>query len=179
MTADQGRAEAEVKIRTTRQAWMQPFVFGGIWLVFAIGWVTIDQPFFAVCWLVLGCASIVKAVKLRTMGVDLTPESANVRGVRRRCIPWKDVQAVVHHRRQGTWGVRLVLESGKPVRLPAPHHMVWLRRCPVRAGLPPHRSMVARAPRRVLATTGPMSPRPQAQEKSPQSPGTAPRRPSL
>ena len=120
MTADQGRAEAEVKIRTTRQAWMQQFVFGGIWLVFAIGWVTIDRPFFAVCWLVLGCASIVKAVKLRTMGVDLTPESANVRGVRRRCIPWKDVLAVVHHRRQGTWGVRLVLESGKPVRLPAP-----------------------------------------------------------
>jgi len=46
MTADQGRAEADVKIRTTRQAWMQPIVFGGIWLVFAIGWVTIDRPFF-------------------------------------------------------------------------------------------------------------------------------------
>ncbi|NMM23824.1 MAG: hypothetical protein HHJ11_10045 [Phycicoccus sp.] len=62
MTADQGTAEADVKIRTTRQAWMQPIVFAGIWLVFAIGWVTIDRRFFAVCWLVLGCASIVKAV---------------------------------------------------------------------------------------------------------------------
>jgi hypothetical protein len=120
MTADQGRAEAEVKIRTTRQAWMQPFVFGGIWLVFAIFWATTDRRFFALSWLTLGCVSIVQALWFRTMGVDLTPDSANVRGVRRRCIPWNDVQAVVHHRRQGTWGVRLILKSGKPVRLPAP-----------------------------------------------------------
>ena len=120
MTADQGMAEADVKIRTARHSWMHLFVFGGIWLVFAIFWATTDRHFFALSWLVLGCASIVKALSLRTMGVDLMPESANVRGVRGRSVSWKDVQAVVRHRRQGTWGVRLILESGKPVRLPAP-----------------------------------------------------------
>jgi hypothetical protein len=69
MTADQGRAEAEVKIRTTRQAWMQSFVFGGIWLVFAIFWATTDRHVFALSWLTLGCASIVQALWLRTMGI--------------------------------------------------------------------------------------------------------------
>jgi hypothetical protein len=120
MTADQGMAEADVKIRAARHSWMQPFVFGGIWLVFAIFWATTDRHWLALSWLALGSASIAQALWLRIMGVDLTPESANVRGVRRRCVPWENVQAVVHHRRHGTWGVRLILESGKPVRLPAP-----------------------------------------------------------
>jgi hypothetical protein len=120
MTAEHDVPEGYVKIRTTRHAWVQTLVFGGIWLAFAIGWAGIGRPFFALCWLVLGCASIGKAFWVRTMGVDLTPESANVRGVRRRSVPWKDVQALVHHRGQGTWVVRLILESGKPVMLPAP-----------------------------------------------------------
>lgn len=59
----------------------------------------------------------------RTLGVDLTRESANLHGSRRRSVPWQEVQAVVRYGRGGSTGVRLILEHGKPVTLRAPTTM--------------------------------------------------------
>lgn len=59
----------------------------------------------------------------RTLGVDLTRESANLHGSRRQSVPWQEVQAVVRYGRGGSTGVRLILEHGKPVTLRAPTTM--------------------------------------------------------
>ena len=57
----------------------------------------------------------------RKSGVELTPESVVVRRLRRRRIAWSHVQAVVRHKSSGgTSAVRLLLQNGKPVKLPAP-----------------------------------------------------------
>jgi hypothetical protein len=57
--------------------------------------------------------------------VDLTRESAVVRGIgRRRVHPWGDVQAVVRHdHRYGESVVQLVLEGGQKVTLPYPRSL--------------------------------------------------------
>jgi hypothetical protein len=120
MTIDRGGASPVVSIRVPGRVWVGPLAYGGVWLLFAVLWSMIDQPFFALSWLTLGCVMVVTALWSRTFGVDLTRGCAIVRGFRRRVVPWHEVQAVVHHRRQGAWGVRLILESGKPVMLRAP-----------------------------------------------------------
>ena len=73
--------------------------------------------------LVAGCLWVVGGSWIRTLGVDLTPESAIVRGVRRRSVSWPEVQAVV--RVKGGWCVQLILESGEAVTLRAPTLSVW------------------------------------------------------
>lgn len=125
MTLKQGAAEAEVKIRTSRVYWMLGFGYGLFWLVLAIGMAWLGS-LIAVAWLAFGVANVAKALWLRTVGVDLTPGSAILRGRRPRSVPWQEVQAVVHHRRRR-----------------------------VRAGLPPDWPVVARAPGRVLAPSAP------------------------
>jgi hypothetical protein len=114
------RGGAAVSIRVACRVWVPPLVYGGGALLLAVLWSTLDQSFFALCWLAVACVGVVEALWLRTFGTDLTSESAINRGLRRRVIPWQEVQAVVHHRRLGTWGVRLILENGKPVTLRAP-----------------------------------------------------------
>jgi len=98
-----------------------------LWFAFAAtqylvppGRVAPGWSWFAVGDLAVGCLSVGQALWIRTLGVDLTPESANVRSFRRRNIPWQDVQAVLQYQRHGAWSVRLILESGKPVTLQAP-----------------------------------------------------------
>src|SRR5665647_2835884 len=73
--------------------------------------------------LVAGCLWVVGGLWIRTLGVDLTPESAIVRGVRRRSVSWPEVQAVV--RVKGGWCVQLILESGEAVTLRPPTLSVW------------------------------------------------------
>ena len=109
-----------VKIRTMRIYWMWPLVIAGFCFVFAAGYVALGWSWLAACWLTTGGLGVGTGLWIRTRGVDLTPESAIVRSFRRRNIPWQDVQAVVQYQRHDAWGVRFILESGKPVTLRVP-----------------------------------------------------------
>lgn len=90
------------------------------WLVLAIIQLLLRQPVLGVLWLILACAWLHQGIWVRKVGVDLTPEFADLRGIRRRQVAWGDVQAVVKHTRLGTWDVRLILVSGKTEDLRAP-----------------------------------------------------------
>jgi hypothetical protein len=119
LTVEQSQAQAAFKMRNPRRNWL----FGpGAELIVMLAaldvWMGDRRD--ALGMLAYGCYFAVLALMIRSFGVDLMPESAIVRGLRRRKVPWQDVQAVVQHRSFGTWGVRLILESGKPVMLRAP-----------------------------------------------------------
>ena len=116
-----------VKIRMPRSSWMWLLVMAGFCFVFAAvgyllppGRVTSGWSWFAVGWLASGCLEGGTGLWIRTRGVDLTPESAIIRSFRRRNIPWQNVQAVLQYQRHDDWGVRLILESDKPVTLRVP-----------------------------------------------------------
>ena len=123
MTIEPDLAAADTKIRTPRYAWvlmsaaLQFAVATFFWVIPAGFW---PGSWFAWFWLMFGCLSVAEALWLRTLGVDLTHESAILRGFRRRTVPWHEVQAVVRKRRFDTWVVQLIPESGKPVTLRAP-----------------------------------------------------------
>jgi hypothetical protein len=122
MTIERGAATAfdVVKIRTSRYALIQPFVMTGLFLMIA----TFDGIGFelglARVGLVMVGAVGATALWNLTLGVDLTPETVNLRGFRRRSISWEQVQAVIRHEELGQRTVRLILENGKTVRLRAP-----------------------------------------------------------
>jgi hypothetical protein len=128
MNAEQGVADTGGTIRTSRGYWVCFIVLGVISLALSAGdlWLATRptfaaQPTFAVVKLATGCLWILAGLLIRSFGVELTPGSAMVRGLRRRSVPWSQVQAVVQHRgRDGTWCVQLILESGRPVTLKAP-----------------------------------------------------------
>ena len=69
---------------------------------------------------VIGCVFVAEALWIRTFGVDLTREAANIRGLRRWSIPWRHVQAVLRHQQLGAMRVSLILENGMRVTLKAP-----------------------------------------------------------
>lgn len=119
-TTGEQHDEGVVKIRTPRIYWMWPLVIAGFCFVFAAGQVALGWSWLAACWLATGGLGVGTGLWIRTRGVDLTPESVIVHSVRRRNIPWQDVQAVVQYQRHDAWGVRLILESGKPVTLRVP-----------------------------------------------------------
>ncbi len=120
MTIEPGAAQANVTIPTSGCDWVWIAAFGGSMFASGAPDLWFGQRWPALGRLVLGSVMVAEGLWIRTFGVDLRPQSANVRGLRRRSIPWQDVQAVIHHSRQGTWGVRLILERGKPVTLRAP-----------------------------------------------------------
>ena len=122
MTLDKdGASEAEVKIRIPRHIWVLRLAMGVCWLAIAAIFLWIDHRVFgALFFLALGGAQVASVLWQRTLGVDLTRESAIVRSRRQRRVPWQEVQAVVRYGRRGARGVRLILESGKPVNLLAP-----------------------------------------------------------
>jgi hypothetical protein len=97
MTVQQGAAEADVSRSALFAVWMPWLVFGGFWLVLAAVEMAAGQPALTLQWVVLGVIVIAEAFWVRTFGVDLTRESAMVRGLRRRSVPWQEVQAVVRH----------------------------------------------------------------------------------
>ena len=125
MTSEQGPSEAVVKIRApARRAWILFLVIGGSYLAIAAlslmgGW---PWSLFILLALPLGCCLTAFALALRTLGVDLTPDFAIVRGFRRRDkVPWLKVQAVVSHlNSNGTSAVWLILENGESVTLRYP-----------------------------------------------------------
>jgi hypothetical protein len=127
MTVEHGAAEADVRIRTPGRQWIWLLVWGGCSLVLAADNATSGRPWIALLQGVTGCAAVGMAWARRGFGIDLTPESAIVRGFRRQAVPWKDVQAVVRHETPKSAVVRLILEDGEPVRLryPASLQMKW------------------------------------------------------
>jgi len=92
MSVERGVTEATVRMRTPRVGWMMLLVAGALWSLGSLipnpdgNW----DPFP----LVLGAVFVGESLWMRTFGIDLTPESANVRGIRRRSVPWSQVQAV-------------------------------------------------------------------------------------
>jgi hypothetical protein len=102
MSIEQGAAEADVIIRVPRRDWVKLFVLGGWFFVLAA---FTDQAAFALFWLALGGAAVARGLFFRRFAVDLTPGSANLRGLSWRSVPWTKVQAVVRHRRRGEWVV--------------------------------------------------------------------------
>jgi hypothetical protein len=119
MTLERGAVDAGVKIRVPRHVWIPQLVMGVAFLVVGAAAVwregSLDGPY----WLILGGLGVAAALWARTLGVVLTGESANLRGFRRRSVPWQEVQAVVRYG-SGSMGVRLILEDGKRVTLRAP-----------------------------------------------------------
>ena len=113
-------AEVYVRMRTSRGVWLPHFLTGCLWLAVGAGDLVSHRPF-ALFWLALGSVSVALGSFRRNFGVDLTPESATVRRVLRRKVAWQEVQAVIHTRSRGRVSVvQLVLETGKPLTLPAP-----------------------------------------------------------
>jgi hypothetical protein len=124
MSVEQGVTEATVRIRTPRLGWMMLLVSGlAILATQALEWVVPrgGDNTSTVLLTVLGSGQVGEAVWMRTFGIDLTPQLANVRGIRRRSVPWSQVQAVLGYRHMGADRVALVLDSGERVvlRMPA------------------------------------------------------------
>ncbi|MHB1489478.1 MAG: hypothetical protein ACYCTH_03135 [Cellulomonas sp.] len=113
-----------VKIRTPRRDVMRELLLGCFWLVLAgASWTTRVQPgppsWSVWAWIAAGGAMLGLGLWLGTLGVDLSPESATVRGLRRQTIPWTDVQEVAFRRRLDAWLVQLITTKGKRVTLRA------------------------------------------------------------
>lgn len=121
MTIEQGAAEADVRIRVWRLPWMLLLLAGGIALLNAAAHVTRGQSWAFL--IVVGCLIVAEALWIRSFGVVLTPELVKVRGIFRRSITWRDVQAVIRFDQLGDRRVALILESGEPVNLRAPRSM--------------------------------------------------------
>jgi hypothetical protein len=110
-----------VKIRTSRYDLILPLVVAGPFCLLAVSDLAGgDQLDFGPVWLAGAAVIVAESLWALTWGVDLTPESANLRGFRRRSIPWQEVQAVLRYERIGSRMVRLIPDNGKPVTLRAP-----------------------------------------------------------
>ena len=131
MAMKQGVGQVVVKIRPSRYTQIQPVVLLTLLTpaAFFNSSAFVDDPLGQALTLGLRCMwALLVAMTLwaMTWGVDLTPESANVRGIRRRSIPWREVQAVLRYEQAGSTSVRLILENGKPATLRAPMRFLGL-----------------------------------------------------
>jgi hypothetical protein len=122
MTVDKGVTGADVKFRAPdRRHWIKYFVYAGMGLGLAAGFLANGRPWLVLLWLALGCGSASIALPQWNSGVDLIPQHAIVRGFRRRNVPWQEVQEVISHTKSnGTSVVGLILENGESVMLRAP-----------------------------------------------------------
>ena len=118
MTIERRVAEADVRMRVWRLPWMMLLLGGGIALLNAAVRFTQGQP--RAFLIFAGCLIVAEGLWIRSFGVVLTPEFVKVRGIFRRSIRWRDVQAVVRFDQLGERRVGLILESGEPVNLRAP-----------------------------------------------------------
>lgn len=119
MSVEHGVAEETVRIRTSPLGWVVLFGCGLYWLTSqALRW---GGPREDIGLIVLGGMLVGESLWMRGFGVDLTPEFANVRGLRRQQVRWDQVQGVQLFRQLGTDRVCLVLENGQVVNLRAPH----------------------------------------------------------
>jgi hypothetical protein len=121
MTVTRDAVEGDVKIRSHPIGWMPILLLSGWMFVQAFeesrgAGVQGPDKFYVI----LGSIMLVEAWWLATFGVDLTPELARIRGLRRRNVPWNDVQAVIPCERFGSRVVQLILENGESVMMRAP-----------------------------------------------------------
>ena len=126
MTIEHATVAARDKIRGHESAasWCFSFLGAGSCAFAAVN-MTQGATWLTRGWLAVGCLYLAMPWVNRTFGVDLTPEFANVRGFRRRAVPWARVQAVVSDKKSnGAVVVRLILENGKRVTLRAPTR-IW------------------------------------------------------
>jgi hypothetical protein len=127
MTTEQGASGGTVTFRTPvpqlapAHAWVMDAVFAVLWLVPSAGALWKGQPGIAATYLVFGCCWGALAWLSWKSGVELTSGSVVVRRLSQRRIAWSQVQGVVRHKTSGNWSsVRLLLQDGKQVKLPAP-----------------------------------------------------------
>jgi hypothetical protein len=128
MSVENGVIEAAVRIRTPRLDWMPMLVAGLVALgMRALELMVLAGPSPGGAWntgqgglLVVSGVFVLESLWIRSFGVDLTPEFANVRGLLRRQVRWDQVQAVQCFSRLGSDRVRLVVENGQVVNLRAP-----------------------------------------------------------
>jgi hypothetical protein len=128
MSIENGVTEAVVRIRTPRRDWMPMLVVGLVFVAMRAlelmvlagaspgGASTTGQNGL----LFLGGVFVLESLLIRSFGVDLTSEFANIRGLLRRHVRWDQVQAVLCFRQWGADRVCLVLEDGQRVNLRAP-----------------------------------------------------------
>jgi hypothetical protein len=116
---DHGAAEAAVKIHNPRRLWAWLFPMAGMTFALAALELEAGYGWLAGFGLFLSCLVVLAPLRMRTVRVDLTPESAILHRVRRRSIPWSQVQAVIQNR-HSEWYVQFILENGESVTLPAP-----------------------------------------------------------
>jgi hypothetical protein len=127
MSVENGVIEAAVRIRTPRLDWMPMLVGGLVFLAMRALELMVPVGSPGGSWLtgyngllVIGGVFVLESLWIRSFGVDLTPEFANVRGLLRRHVRWDQVQAVQCFSRLGSDRVCLVLENGQVVNLRAP-----------------------------------------------------------
>jgi len=121
VTIEQSPVETTVMFRAPRRDRIGWWAVAGLNLVVAALLATGGMTWLALCWLVISCVFAAEALWFGIAVVELTPETASLRGFRRRSIPWQDVQDAVRYRRLGAWTVRLGTESGKPALLRVPN----------------------------------------------------------
>ena len=129
MTIEQstGQAEAVVKVRTPRYALVQPLLSAGLYLLLgASAWARENTREFIPFWMAMASVTVALSLWELTWGVDLTPESVNLRGFCRRSIAWPEVQAVLRYERAGSRTVHLIPKNGRPVRLRGPRSFWWM-----------------------------------------------------
>lgn len=83
-----------------------------------VGW---WRPF----WFAMAAVFVLEALTMRTFGVDLRPDAAVLRGVRRRVIPWSSVTGVEPVQAGPGSYVRLHCSDGRAVALRAPRTFLW------------------------------------------------------
>jgi len=122
MTIQQGTSPAALKIRAPEsRTWILLVLVGGGCVALAALNLTGFPSRPTLGFFALGCCYVPMVWAIRTFGLDLTRESAVVRGFRQRHIPWPQVQAVVPDVTSSqASSVSLVLASGESMRLPYP-----------------------------------------------------------
>lgn len=123
MTIQQGTSPSAFKIRAPEsRTWILLILVGGGCLALAflnLSGMRPSRP--SLGFLALGSCYVPMVWAIRTFGVDLTRESAVVRGFRQRHVPWPEVQAVVTGVPSNrASSVSLILASGESMRLPYP-----------------------------------------------------------
>jgi hypothetical protein len=114
-----------VRIRTSRRVWIWYFLVAVPILLLALGQVWVGWPEIALGYLLAASLWFALGLWVRTRGVDLTQECVVVHAIRRRSIPWAQVQAVLRRVEPlGTWDIQLVLDTGERVVLRL-HTTVW------------------------------------------------------
>jgi hypothetical protein len=119
---DQAIGQAVVKIRPSPLMLIPPFALVGLILTTqhsAAAGDSMGHAMDLILYWLFGLLVVTSPWTL-TLGVDLKPEAAILRGFRRRTIAWQEVQAVLRFEQLGSSRVRLILENGKPVMLRAP-----------------------------------------------------------